>query len=91
MPERDEEMTERPEEGLQSGDYDRLGGWAALIGGLITSICAFLMIRFNAHILVIALVSLLVFGVSLGAAFYFLKYPKSFIRDVLEALFRQGW
>ena len=84
-------MTERPEEGLQSGDYDRLGGWAALISGLITSLCAFLMFRYNAHILVIVLVSLLIFGVSLGVAFYILKYPKSFIGDVLQALFRQGW
>ncbi|WP_138511954.1 hypothetical protein [Maricaulis alexandrii] len=84
-------MAERPEEGIQPGDYDRLGGWATLIAVLITGIGTFLMFRANAPLLAIVLVSLLIFGISLGAAFYFLKYPKSFIGDVLQALFRQGW
>ncbi len=90
MPER-EIMTERPEEGIKTDDYDRIGGWATLVGGLIAGLCAFLMFQACTHTLAIVLVSFLVFGVSLGAAFYLLKYPKSFIGDVLQALFRQGW
>lgn len=91
MPEREDVMTERPEEGLQSDDFERLGGWAALIAGLCAGLVAFLLFRSDAHILVIILISILIFGVSLGAAFYALKFPKSFIGDVLQALFRHSW
>lgn len=83
-------MAKRPEEGIQPGDYDRLGGWATLIAALITGIGTFLMFRANAPLLAIVLVPLPILGISLGGAFYMLKYPKSFVRDVLGTFFRQG-
>lgn len=87
----DDRTSETPENGIQSEDFDRLGGWAALIAAVIAGLGAFLMILADAHFLVIILISILIFGVSLGAAFYALKFPKSFIGDVLQALFRHSW
>lgn len=86
-----DESPETPENGIQSEDFDRLGGWAALIAAMIAGLGAFLMILADADFLVIILISILIFGVTLGAAFYALKFPKSFIGDVLQALFRHSW